>query len=98
MYNVFTFEWDDIKAQKNIKKHDVNFDEAMSVFYDEMAKIMDDIGHSRDEGRFIIIGRSARSRLVFVSHCYRENHEIIRIISAREATKREKKDFENLRM
>jgi uncharacterized DUF497 family protein len=99
MYDVvISFEWDNHKAQKNVKKHGVSFEEAASVFYDELAKILDDPDHSHDEDRFIIIGRSQRERLIFVSHSYKEKFEIIRIISAREGTKREKIDFENLKV
>ncbi|RPJ75895.1 MAG: BrnT family toxin [Alphaproteobacteria bacterium] len=95
MYDVFTFEWDNVKSQQNIKKHNVSFEEAMSVFYDELAKLSNDPDHSQIEDRFILIGHSQKKRLVFVSHVYKEKFEIIRIISAREATRREKKDFEN---
>lgn len=98
MYDVgTTFEWDDIKSLNNLKKHNVSFDEAMTVFYDEFAKVMDDISHSTRENRFILIGHSQKNRLLLISHLYKEKYEVIRIISAREATKREKNDFQNLK-
>ncbi len=96
MYDVFTFEWDDRKAGQNIEKHNVSFEEAVSVFYDILAKVMDDPDHSHNEDRYIILGFSQKHRLLLVSHSYKEKFEIIRIISAREATKKEKRDFENI--
>lgn len=84
-----TFEWDATKASINKKKHGVSFDEAKTVFYDEKAKIIHDPGHSDDEERFVILGLSVVTRMLVVIHCYRKKDSVIRIISARKATKKE---------
>ena len=83
------FEWDPPKASANLKKHNVSFDEAKSVFYDEFAVQFFDEEHSSDEERFLMLGMSSGAKLLIVCHCERENGEVIRIISARKATKRE---------
>lgn len=83
------FEWDLPKATANLKKHQVSFDEAKSVFYDEFAVQFFDEDHSSNEERFLMLGVSASARLLLVCHCEREHGEVIRIISARKATKRE---------
>lgn len=83
------FEWDEKKNKINIKKHGISFQEASSVFSDENAILFDDVVHSRVEERFLLLGLSDRASLCIVVHCYRENDEIIRIISARPATKNE---------
>lgn len=87
------FTWDELKAQTNIKKHGVSFDEAKSAFYDENAIVIYDPDHSQQEDRFIILGISDYSRLLIVCHCYRENETIIRIISARKANRSEEKQY-----
>jgi len=81
------FEWDSRKNEINQKKHGISFEEAKTVFYDEYAILFDDPDHSEEEDRFLIIGFSQRENLCIVSHCYRGEDEIIRIISARKATK-----------
>ena len=83
------FEWDSSKATANLKKHHVAFEEAKSVFYDESAVQFFDEDHSSDEERFLMLGMSSGAGLLIVCHCEREHGEIIRIISARKATKRE---------
>ena len=83
------FEWDLSKASANIKKHRVSFDEARSVFFDEFAVQFFDPEHSLDEERFLMLGMSSGSRLLLVCHCEREHGEVIRIISARKATRHE---------
>ena len=83
------FEWDLPKATANLKKHQVSFDEAKSVFYDEFAVQLFDEEHSSNEERFLMLGISSNARLLLVCHCEREHGEVIRIISARKATKRE---------
>ena len=88
-----TFEWDADKAASNIAKHGVTFDEARTVFGDPLAVIFDDEEHSRDELREIIIGHSVLRRLLLVSFTERGD-EVVRIISARKANKRERKDYE----
>ncbi len=86
---MLTFVWDDIKASANLDKHGVSFDEARSVFHDEHARLIIDPDHSDEEERFIILGLSSTPRLLVVCHCYRENDAVIRLISARKATRRE---------
>jgi uncharacterized DUF497 family protein len=83
------FVWDENKNKLNIKDHKVSFQEAETVFYDPNAKIIHDPEHSSEENRFIILGLSKLLKLLVVCHCYREDDEIIRIISARKATKNE---------
>lgn len=89
-----TFEWDKYKARINLQKHGVSFEEAQTVFYDENALLIDDPDHSEDEERFIILGLSAGTRLLVVCHCYRESETVIRIISARKATRKEAQYYE----
>ena len=87
------FEWDPTKAENNIRKHDVSFDEAVTIFKDPLAFIFDDETHSEEEHREIIIGMSALRRMILV--CFVERVEnIVRIISARPATRQEIKDYE----
>ena len=87
------FEWDPKKATANIKRHGVSFDEASSVFYDPLARIFDDDAHSFHELREIIIGHSINGRLLFVAFTERKG-DTIRIISAREADRIERKRYE----
>ena len=87
--NELHFEWDDAKAAINLKKHSISFEEACTVFEDPDALVIDDPEHSAQEERFIILGISARARLLVVCHCLRESESSIRIISARKATTRE---------
>lgn len=89
------FEWNELKNRLNIKKHGVSFKEASSVFYDENAVLFDDPDHSMGEERFLIIGISKNLRVCIVSHCYRDKDSIVRIISARKATKREVDAYNN---
>jgi len=86
---MLSFEWDEHKNAVNQAKHQVSFEEAQTVFYDDRALVIDDPEHSQDEERFIILGMSARARLLIVCHCYRASDTVIRIISARKATKTE---------
>jgi len=88
-----SFEWDEKKNKINIKKHNVSFDEAKSVFYDENSLLINDPDHSFDEDRFVLVGLSYKLRVLIVCHCYRENDKIIRIISSRKATKKEIKFY-----
>ena len=83
------FVWDERKAIINIQKHNVSFDEAKTVFDDPEALLLSDPDHSETEERFILLGMSSSLRLLIVCHCYRENDNIIRIFSARKATKNE---------
>ena len=84
-----TIEWDDNKSFANKKKHGISFEEAKTVFYDDSARIIHDPDHSEQEDRFILLGLSYKLRLLIVVHTYREDEQIIRIISARKATKNE---------
>ena len=88
------FAWDENKNSINKIKHRISFEEATSVFYDENALIISDPDHSEEEERFIILGLSARANLLIVCHCYREADSVIRIISARKATKKEGKAYD----
>ncbi len=86
------FEWDPQKAERNLGKHGVSFAEASTVFGDELAITVPDPDHSTEEDRFITVGWSNRRRLLIVAHTDRGDR--IRIISARELTPRERKDYE----
>jgi len=90
------FVWDDQKAQQNKQKHGVTFEEAQTVFYDENARLTYDPDHSEDEDRFILLGMSSILRLLIVCHVYREGDTLIRVISARKATKREQQQYREL--
>lgn len=92
-----SFEWDPNKADTNQHKHGVSFNEAQSVFYDEHARLIPDPDSSIGEERFIIMGMSEEYNTLVVCHCYRKGDEIIRIISARKAEKRERKQYEDFR-
>ena len=83
------FEWDENKNQINQHKHGISFQEAKTVFYYEEALVIDDPEHSETEDRFIILGLSNKANLLVVCHCYRASDTVIRLISARKATKTE---------
>ena len=88
------FGWDDNKALKNLEKQGVSFEEASSVFYDEFAVQFYDNGHSElEEDRFLILGVSNESRMLMICHCERQSGNVLRIISARKATKNERKFY-----
>ena len=87
------FEWDENKNRINLAKHNISFEEAQTVFYDEEALVIDDPEHSQEEERFIILGFSKKANLLVVCHCYRESESVIRIISARKATRSEEKQY-----
>jgi uncharacterized DUF497 family protein len=86
------FEWDSDKAASNVRKHKVSFDEAATVFGDPLSGTFEDPDHSIEEDRWITIGTSVRGRVLVVSHTNRGDR--IRIISARRATPRERKAYE----
>jgi len=88
------FEWDETKAKANVKKHGVSFDEAKSAFLDDHAKLISDPDHSTAEERFVLLGYSGSLKLLVVCHCYRAAGHVIRIISARKATRQEAKIYE----
>lgn len=86
------FDWDPNKAASNEAKHDVSFEEAATVFGDPLSDTFDDPDHSWEERRFLIIGTSVQGRLLIVSHT--DDGEIVRLISARELTRKERKFYE----
>ncbi len=90
------FEWNPVKAASNKKKHGVSFDEAQSIFYDEFAIQFFDGESSESEDRFLMLGFSDGARLLIVCHCERDQGNIIRIISARKATKNESKYYQGV--
>ncbi len=92
----YRFEWDRNKAATNIRKHGVSFDEASTVFDDPLAAIFDDLEHSALEARELIIGYAVTGRLLIVIFVER-GEEALRLISAREATRKERHDYEEYR-
>ena len=87
------FEWDPAKSKVNLAKHGVSFEEATTVFYDNRAVEFYDGDSSEWEDRFLLLGISAKLRLLVICHCYRASDSVIRIISARKATKNESKFY-----
>ena len=87
------FEWDESKDRENQRKHGVSFNEAMTVFSDEYALFQSDTEHSEHEDRFLLLGLSASLRTLVVCHCFRTRADVIRIISARRATRRERSTY-----
>ncbi|MBI2932141.1 MAG: BrnT family toxin [Planctomycetes bacterium] len=90
------FEWDPRKDRANRRKHGVSFSEARTVFFDEGALMTADPDHSDEEDRFLIIGFSIQARVLLVCFCERRDGDVIRIISARRATKRERRLYGRL--
>lgn len=88
------FEWDETKAKVNLKKHGVNFEDAKSVFLDDNAKLIPDPDCSIEEERFVLLGYSSSLKVLVVCHCYRAEGRVIRIISARKATRKEMQIYE----
>jgi len=88
------FEWDSIKADSNIKKHGVSFEDAKAVFYDELAVQFYQNDNEELEDRFLLLGLSATHKVLMICHCERDSGNIVRIISARKATKNERKFYE----
>lgn len=88
------FEWDDNKNELNRKKHGIWFEEAEQVFKDVNSLLYHDSKHSDNEDRFILLGMSASARVLVVVHCERDKEQVIRIISARKATKKEIQQYE----
>ncbi len=89
---MLNFEWDGAKAKSNLTKHGVSFEEATTVFGDPLSVTIPDPEHSQTENRFVILGHSHRARLLVVIHTDRGDN--IRIISARPASRHERKDYE----
>jgi uncharacterized DUF497 family protein len=90
---MLNFEWDIIKAKANINKHNITFEEASTVFNDMLSITFPDTFHSLNEDRYIILGVTRLTKLLVISHTYRNGN--VRIISARAATKKEKLFYEN---
>ncbi|MCC5622579.1 BrnT family toxin [Nostoc sp. CHAB 5715] len=88
------FEWNLSKPKSNERKHGVSFEEAQTVFSDENARLIYDPEHSVEEDRFLLLGMSDEFRLLVVSHLYKNSDRLIRIISARTATRHERKQYE----
>ena len=88
------FEWDDRKDAENWRKHGISFEEAETVFYDEQALLITDPDHSTEEDRFILLGLSSALRTLVVCHCYRQDGEVIRLITARRADRQERGEYE----
>ena len=89
----FRFEWHPAKAAANVRKHGVTFEEAETAFYDDHALVLEDPDHSDDEDRFLLLGLSGALRVLVVVHCYREAAGVVRIISARRATRSERAQY-----
>jgi uncharacterized DUF497 family protein len=87
------FSWDPRKAKSNLRKHGVSFEEAETVFFDEHALLIDDPEASPTEDRFVVLGLSAKPRVLLVCHCLREDGQLIRIISARRPNKNEEREY-----
>jgi hypothetical protein len=87
------FSWDDRKERENLRKHRISFEEASTVFADENARLKHDALHSQREDRFLLLGLSAKLRILVVVHAYRQGETEIRIISARKATRNERKQY-----
>ncbi len=90
------FNWDKNKANNNLVKHKIAFEEARSVFDDDNARLIFDPDHSYDEDRFILLGLSCSLKILVVVHCYKDEENIIRLISARKATKKEEINYKEL--
>ena len=88
------FVWNEAKNKTNERKHEISFEEAQSVFLDEHARLIHDWEHSDEEDRFILLGMSKKFRILIVCHCYREQDKLIRLISARKASRKEQKQYE----
>jgi len=91
--NVLRIEWDENKNRANRHKHGISFEEAETVFADDHALLIADPEHSDNEDRFILLGMSSSLRIMVVCHCYRVQDDVIRIISARKATREEQDGY-----
>jgi len=88
------FEWDSRKESQNRRNHGISFAEAKTVFFDENALLISDPDHSDTEERFVLLGLSGGLRTLVVCHCYRQDDDVIRIISARKADRQERTQYE----
>ena len=87
------FEWHGLKAVANLAKHGASFEEAQTVFYDDRALLIADPDASEREERFLLLGMSASARCLVVCHCERQGGDVLRIISARKADRRERQAY-----
>lgn len=87
------FSWDNSKAKSNLIKHKISFEEAKTVFDDDNARLISDPEHSETEDRFILLGLSCKLKVLTIVHCYRDDENNIRIISARKSSKLETKQY-----
>jgi uncharacterized DUF497 family protein len=87
------FSWGEREDRENQRKHGISFEEAATAFADENARLKHDPDHSQEEDRFILLGFSAKLRLLVVAHAYRQHGKQIRIVSARKATRNERKQY-----
>ena len=90
---MYYFDWDENKNRINLERHGITFEEASTVFFDNRAILFDDPEHSIDEDRFLLLGMSETAKVCIVCHCYRESDTVIRIISARQATRKEEERY-----
>ena len=90
---MYYFDWDENKNRINLEKHGITFEEASTVFFDDRAILFDDPEHSIDEDRFLLLGMSETAKVFIVCHCYRQSDTVIRIISARQATRKEEQRY-----
>ena len=101
MYNnnikAISFAWDESKERASRVKHGISFNEAATSFLDKYARVIFDEEHSFDESRYVLLGLISSARLLVVCHCLREHDSVIRIISARRATKREELEYRRFR-
>ncbi len=88
------FEWDAAKNRKNKRKHGVSFEEAETVFLDDWGVLIEDEDEDEEDQRFVLVGTSAVLRVLVVSHTYRAQDQVIRLISARKANRSERSDYE----
>lgn len=86
---MYFFDWDENKNKINKNKHGITFEEASTVFFDERAILFDDPQHSEEEEIFLLLGMSESANVCMMCHCYKESDTVIRLISARKATKKE---------
>ncbi len=91
--NEISFTWDDRKARENLRKHGISFEEATTAFADKKARLKHDPDYSNNEERFILLGFSTKLRMLVVVHVYRQAETEIRFISARKATRNERKQY-----
>ena len=90
---MYYFDWDENKNRINLEKHGITFEEASTVFFDDKALLFDDPELSTDEDRFLLLGMSETAKVCIVCHCYRVSDTVIRIISARQATRKEEQRY-----